>query len=581
MLVNVAVPEMALNSLTYYSDVDIVAGTRVIVEVGRSLHAGFILGHMEQQPPKGITIKPIAGVIDESPVIDRDIWEMSLWAGRVCMCGAGVALKALIPKSFYMGEKFIPPPENESHHGKFNERNCFNPFDSERVNFFVSELMNPGRALMLFPTKEQAKSFFVNLPDTLKFESILWPSNNTPKLWEAWKAVRSRKFRIVIASPGGVSAPLMPDKIIVEDESNPAYILPYGLSISARSMAGYRAKFLNAEFITAGRIPSLKTYTRINPRETLRPERKNIIIADIHASRHEEIPGIKGNIPLTFSLINHTYKEIAQGHNVMWILDRIGGASEVICDNCGKPITCRKCGGAMQSRNDGMILTCRKCGSIRRMPGKCEYCGYDFLTGNRPGLESLAEIARKYCNDVSVYGEGVKDSDMRGLIVSTHRGLILCGKINLGLVAWLDFDAESFGHEHTARYNAYSLLYESYWRGREMNPGRKVLIQAGGRGLKLAGYLSHGWGGFIPNEIEARREFMLPPFGYAVEIGNADLKTRDSLMDSFMRAGIFVMDPGDDDMPLYVNTLTLEPVRKILEPLISIRKSINVKILSE
>ncbi|MBR0257251.1 MAG: hypothetical protein IJQ58_05890 [Synergistaceae bacterium] len=579
MLVEVAVPEMALNSLTYDSNTDIAAGTRVIVEVGRKLHAGFVWGRSKHELPPEITIKPIAGVIDESPVIDRDIWEMALWAGKVCMCGAGTALKALIPKSFYMGEKFIPPPENDSHHGKFNERNFFNPFDSERVNFFVSELSLSGRVLILFPTKEQAKSFFMNLPDTLKSESLLWPSTS-PKLWEAWKAVRSRKFRIVIAPPGGVSAPLMPHKIIVEDESNPSYILP-NLNISARSMAGYRARLQCAEFITAGRIPSLKTYKRTNPRESLRPERKHIIIADINASLREEIPGIKGDIPLTHSLINHTYNELAQNRNVIWILDRIGSASEVVCDNCGKPVTCRKCGGAMQSRNDGMLLTCRKCGSIRRMPDKCEHCGYDFLAGNRPGLESLAEIARKYCNSVHVYGEGVKASDMRGLVVSTHRGLVLCGKINLGLVAWLDFDAESFGHEHTAKYNAYSMLYESYWRGREMNPGRKVLIQAGGSGLRIAGFLARGWGQFIPDELEARREFMLPPFGYAIEIGNADAKTRDSLMDSFMREGIFVMDPGDDDMPLYVNTLTLEPIRKILEPLITIRKSLNIKVVSE
>ena len=114
-----------------------------------------------------------------------------------------------------------------------------------------------------------------------------------------------------------------------------------------------------------------------------------------------------------------------------------------------------------------------------------------------------------------------------------------------------------------------------------MNPGRKVLIQAGGRGLRIAGFLARGWGQFIPDELEARREFMLPPFGYAIEIGNADAKTRDSLMDSFMREGIFVMDPGDDDIPLYVNTLTLEPIRKILEPLITIRKSLNIKVVSE
>lgn len=580
MLVDVAVPEMSLNSLTYDCPVNIRPGVRVIVEVGRSLHAGFVLGQSEKDLPPSVKVKAVEGVIDDVPVIPPDIWELSLWAGRVCMCGNGAAMKALIPRPVYMGEKVNPPPEREETPGKFTSRTFFNPLDNERVNFFLAELNKPGRTLILFPQKEAAKEFFMSLPDDLKTEALLWPSNSSPKLWQAWRDVHAGKFRIVVAPPGGIAAPLSPQRIIIEDEASPAYVLPYTLNISARSLAGQRASYLQAEFITAGRIPSLKTYVRTSPTEHLKPDRKNIILADIHASHKEQVHGTEGHIPLTFSLIKHTYRELAQSHSVIWILDRTGGASEVFCGNCGGTVKCLKCGAAMQAVSEGSILRCRKCGAVRVMPDKCESCGYGLLSGRRPGLDALAEIAGRYCNDVHVY-DGGKSSGLHGLILSTRRGLELCGRVKPGLIAWLDLDAELRGQAHTTRYNVFMMLWESYWRGRDSNSGRKVLVQSRMSGMRLAVFLSQGWGKFIPDELKSRREFILPPYGYITELEFGSKIAREEMIDSFMAAGIFVMDPGDDKLPIYVNTESLDAVRKILEPKLSLRNSIKITVRSE
>ena len=577
MLIDVAVPEMSLNSLTYESSINLQEGSRVIVEVVGSLHTGFVIGRSEKKLSSDIIIKPVEGIIDNECLIDPDIWNMSLWAAKVCMCGTAEALKAFIPRPFYMGEVINSPEISVSVNGKFNEKNFFHPLDSERVKFFISELEKPGRTLILFPQKETAKSFFKNLPDKLKSEALLWPSDNSKKLWQSWKLIHEKKFRIVIAPPGGISAPLMPEKIIVDDEANPAYILPHNLNLSARSLAGHRASFINAEFITAGRMPSLKTYMRKNPKEIIIPERKYIILSDIYHSRtkKEEINGVKGNIPLTYSLIKNTYRELSKGHNVIWILNRKGEASEIFCEKCGNIITCQKCGGIMQARNDGNILRCRKCGFICRLPEKCNKCGCDFLTGRRPGLDALAKITGKYYNDVHIYSEGVKSSSVHGLILSTQRGLELCGKIDVNLISWLDLDAELWSQDYGTRFNVFNMLMESYWRGRENNPERKVLIQSRKTGMKIAEFLYQGWSRFIPDELKNRYEFMLPPYGYIIEILFSSKKTRENMLDTFMNAGIFVMDPGDDKLPIYVNTDSIETVRKLIEPEMLIRNTKN------
>ena len=252
MLIDIAVPEMSLSSLTYECPVKLSMGVRVIVPVQNHMHVGFITGYHESQVD--FEVKQIAGVIDDSSIIPHDIWNMAMYAGRVCFCGSGEALRVILPRAITDGAKIEPPPEIVNANKNFHERNYFNPFDCERVNFFVNELERPERTLILFPTSEAAKNFHSNLPEHLKNEAMLYLRGN--KLFASWMSAYTQRFRIVIASPAGVFAPLSPERIIIEDEANMNYIIPL-LNISARSLAGHRAVSLGAELITAGRIPSL------------------------------------------------------------------------------------------------------------------------------------------------------------------------------------------------------------------------------------------------------------------------------------------------------------------------------------
>lgn len=561
MLFDVAIPEMPpAGVLIYESPKDILPSSRVIVEIGKRLHAGFILGRT-QKDLTGIKAKPVEGIIDGG-IIEPDIWDMALWAGNISMCGVSSALRAILPKQIIEGEKIKSPPDIAAQNTHFHERNYFNPFDSERVNFFAAELEKPERTLILFPSRNTAKAFYEYLPSHIKAESLLWPERN---IFPAWKSAHYKQIRIVIGSAGAVFAPLKPQKIIIEDEANSSYVLPYRLNLSARSLAGRRALTLGAELITAGRIPSLKTYIRTKPEPPEIPERKNIILADIYHSRKETEHGIDGNIPLTFSLIIRTYRELAQGNNVLWILDRQGESSEVFCSHCGQSVKCSKCGHVMGSVNDGNILRCSLCGYACELPDKCGNCGSDFFMGKRPGIEALAKIVSKYYPRVKLYVKGSRKDRMKGLIISTQRGLELCNHINPSLVAWLDLDLELWRQDHSSRYNVYSMLYESYYRGRRRGDSRKVLIQARNNGMKTAQFLSEGWGKFIPDELKTRKDFMLPPYGCIVEVEIGGKIQRRDIITMLEDEGIFVMDSGDDS-PLYMNVSSLETVRKILEP---------------
>ena len=614
-LLDVAVPELAISSLTYENSEKLECGARVIVSVGKNLRTGFVIGNSKKILPPEIKIKPIEGIINDNfnSISDFDIFDLALWAGKVSLCSAGTALKAFLPSPLITGEKVEPPPKLNEPEQNFNERNYFNPFDSERVNFYIEELNENKRTLILFPRKDDAKNFYDSLPENLKTKSLLWPSTGGKKLWLSWNLINAKKFRFVIGSQGAIFAPLKPQKIIIEDEANSSYIFHRTPEISARSLAGHRTVFLKAELILAGRMPSLKTFLRSKPVEKIFPERKNIVLADIYTSVKTQEKGIKGSIPLTFSLLKRTKRELINGNSVIWILDRLGESAEIFCDNCGQSIHCEKCGNVMRSEGNGNILFCKVCGSLKKLPEKCPYCGYKFLSGKRPGIEALEKIAKRFFKsfNVNVYNKtplsfhDISPSQRRqynknlpsllreeeplavkrsgGLIISTKRALELLNnkKINPSLIAWLDLDFELNNLEYETRFKVFNMLMESYWKGREFNPERKVLIQARHSGMKLGEFLLRGWSRFIPDELKERQEFLLPPYGFIVEIECNDKIIREKIIEVFTASGVFVMDSGEINMPLTININSLEVIAKILSKDFVKRNLIKIKVRSD
>ena len=299
-LVDVIVPGPWWNALTYETDTVLAPGVRVRVPVGRSVRVGFVLRPAQTEPSQ--TLRRIADILDETCALNAGLWDLALWMGRTFLCGVGLALQTICPPPFLRGEPVPPTSEDTSNPSAFREVQCFNPWDGERRTFYLNQLEKEGRTLLLFPEALTAKTFFASLPASLRSETLLWPSTGGKKLWDTWCAARMGEVRIVIAPPGGIFAPVKADRIIVEDEANPAYVFQRPPRLPARSLAGRRASELGAELILGGRLPSSKTFLRSKPSCDTLPDRKNLIFADVRRSLKGEERGVEGTLPLTVSL---------------------------------------------------------------------------------------------------------------------------------------------------------------------------------------------------------------------------------------------------------------------------------------
>ena len=594
--VEVVVPGPWWNTLTYSfdSDVSLIAGTRVRIPLGRGQRVGFVLRAGEPPPvlPKGL--RNVKEVLDQESALGDELWGLASWIGKTFLCGMGEALQLICPKPLLQGEPLMSRSfctsfsKEDRKKSAFREIPFYHPIDGERFAYYKERLSFGKRVMLLFPEVQAAAAFFSALSPNEREGVLLWPSTGGKKLWEAWRKVYSGEIRVVVGAGSAVFAPLPIDEIIVDDESNPAYIFLRAPRISARSLAGRRAFSAGAQFVLGGRMPSAKTYFRSSPKCEVQPLRRNFVLVDMARSFKPEVRGVEGGLPITKALIERTRNVLDEGRHVFWIMDRKGQAGEVTCSDCGDSFFCPRCSSIMRSQSgrneaEGSILRCVKCGLNLPLPDRCPTCRGVLLLGKRPGLEALFPMAIRYLKGYSVLtGEvGKKRITSPSLILGTRGLLSFCDLFDVGLVAWLDLDAEARRIDYNARFQMFSMVWESYWRGLSFggNAGesaskeRVVLMQTHRPGSASLSAFWLGWQHFWETELKERRSLSLPPYGLLVQMDVPKGEDRAAFVRLLEEENFSVMDSGDEGSSLWISVGSTERLGSVLAPRFEIKHS--------
>jgi primosomal protein N' (replication factor Y) len=531
--------------------------------------------------PEGLELKPLREVLDDSSALGDELWGLARWIGKTFLCGMGEALQLLCPPSLLRGEAIPPrptlPPKPEEE--VFQEISFYHPLDDERFAHYLERLSAGVRALVVFPEAEMSAGFFARLPESVKENALLWPFQGGKKLWDAWTRTASGEVRVVVGSQGAAFAPSSFEEFIVDDESNPAYVFQRAPRISARSLIGRRALVSKARLLLGGRMPSAKTYLRAQPKCELLPNRKNLIFVDMGRSFKNEVRGVEGTLPVTSALVDRTRATLEGGSHVLWIMDRKGQAGEIFCSDCGETFACSRCGATMRSESGGngeMILRCVRCGAREALPGQCPACRGALLLGKRPGLEALLPLALRYVRGHRVLLDGTdksgtkKNPNTPSLVLGTRRILSLCDSLDVGLAAWLDLDAEARSIEYNARFQAFSMVWESYWRGQRGN--RIVLAQTRRPGSAWQRAFWLGWEHFWKEELRERKSLNLPPHELLVQVDFPEKRgaVRSSLLETLEKENIFALDSGG---PLWITAKSTKRLGAVLAPRFEIKHS--------
>jgi len=357
---------------------------------------------------------------------------------------------------------------------------------------------------------------------------------------ETWRAVANGKVNVVV---GARSALFLPYQnlglIVVDEEHDPAFKQEEGVIYNARDMAVVRAHLGAIPICLASATPSLETAVNAESgKYTLLhlPERHGGAVLpdlDLIDMRREKLPATRWLSP---SLVEALEQTFAAGEQAMLFLNRRGYAPLTLCRTCGFRLACPNCSAWLVEHRRGRgRLQCHHCGHTIPMPERCPNCEDEHsFHACGPGVERVAEEAKIAFPDARVV---LASSDtLTGpraaaeLIERIERhevDLIIGTQIvakgyhfpMLTLVGVVDGDLGLAGGDLRAAERTYQLLYQVAGRaGRGERPGR-VLVQTYQPDHAVMQAMKSGVRErFIAEEVKAREDLHMPPFGRLVAL---------------------------------------------------------------
>jgi primosomal protein N' (replication factor Y) len=585
-LVDVVVPGPWWNCLTYRCvEEELSEGCRVRVPLGRGTRTAFVTRSGSGENPVAVSaLRNVMEVLDRHPVFPPSLWHLSGWIGETFLCGRGMALGDMLPPDILSGApcEAFPFP-------RISERECpadtlvYRNRDAQRFEEYERLIRETkGSSLVLFPEYGMARRFFDSL--TEKSDVLLWPGQGGKRLRAAWDATRRGIPRVVVSAPGGCYAPLPQiDLVVLEEENAASYDSQKYPYMNYRMIAARRAREHYAHLVLGGRMPSSRVFRRYTPVSGDRPGSRLILVRKSDVRKKTAV-GVEGQIPIGQAILRTTEKTLRQSRVALWILDRVGYAIGIRCDDCEKEVTCGRCGGTLRWKQGETFAVCTRCNTHSPVPERCPVCGGFILKGDRPGIETLCRTAARCAGDGRVvecnagdFSVARKRKDIErhmsggGILLGTRGILPFCDILPVGLVCWIDPEVELGFARYFGSVLLFSMIWESCWRGNDVEK-RRVLVQTSDMGARWIKGLRQGWNLFWSEEIRERREMALPPYTLQFEI-EASREIRKDLLESLTQANIDVIPWSDGNERAIVVGGSLRVMVRAMEKHFSIRAS--------
>ncbi|MBY0510966.1 MAG: primosomal protein N', partial [Rhodospirillaceae bacterium] len=370
-------------------------------------------------------------------------------------------------------------------------------------------------------------------------EPAEWHSDLTYKARrETWHGAATGAAQIVVGARSALFLPFQNlGLIVVDEEHDAAFKQEDGVIYHARDMAVVRARQGNIPIVLASATPSLETAINVRAQRygmVHLPERfgaatmPRIGIIDMKKNPPEKGPW--GRAWLAPPLVDAVNRTLEAGEQTLLFLNRRGYAPLTLCRTCGHRLNCPRCTSWLVEHRLTRKLQCHHCGYSARIPETCSSCGArDSLVPCGPGIERVAEEAvarwpdaniRVVASDTlerpSAVAELIEDILSKRIDILVGTQVLAKGHHfpSLTLVGVVDADLGLSGWDLRAAERTHQLLHQVAGRaGRAERPGRVLLQTHDPQHPVMAALLSGRSENFIENEITARQDLEMPPFG--------------------------------------------------------------------
>ena len=546
-------------------------GKRVWVPFGPRKLVGYIVGLVDKPQVDGI--RDIISVIDdETPVLNKELLELTKWIAGYYHASWGEAIKAALPGTLKKG-KIKTKPRHPSADEEYEPTKNFNPTQEQaaalrsikgsiagRKNdiYLLHGITGSGKTEVYLQSIEAAlklgKSAIVLVPEISltpqaieRFKSrfggivaVLHSRLLESERFLEWKKLKEGSAKIAVGARSAIFAPLDDlGLIVIDEEHETSYKQDDAPRYNARDAAVERSRISGATVILGSATPSMESYQKAVSGEykllrlTERIEKRPLPKVDIIDMRQELLDSREHKI---FSrALEHAISQVLGRHGqVMLFMNRRGFSTFINCRKCGYVVTCRYCNVSMTYHFDTKKLNCHYCNYQTEPPERCPKCKTEGIRYFGIGTQKIESEAARLFPAARIARMDTDATAKRGShrqILSEfnkHKIDILIGTQMIAkghdfprvmLVGVVSADTALNLPDFRAGERTFNLLTQVAGRaGRGSEPGRVIVQTFSPNHYAIEKSILHDYVGFFEQEIGFRKELNYPPFTHIVEI---------------------------------------------------------------
>ena len=402
-------------------------------------------------------------------------------------------------------------------------------------------VLDEGRqVLLLVPEIALTPQMIQRVYDRFGEDLAVYHSGLNPQeKYEQYRKVRTRQAKIVVGTRSAVFLPFHDLGLIVMDEehdssykqdSQPAY--------HCRDAAIWRGAYHHARVILGSATPSLESYARgiRGVYHLLKLDhRVNDTLPKVTLVNMKEAVQRGESYILSETLQGKMEEVLANGRQVILLLNRRGYHARLSCRACQEVITCPHCDLAMSWHRESRSMKCHTCGTEIRVPRICPKCGSDSgFTAYGYGTQKLEEevqmrfpgrkvlrmdadtTARKNGHEEILKAFGRHEADILLGTQMIAKGL---DYPDVTLVGVLNGDDGLARTDFRSCETTFDLLMQAAGRsGRAQDHGEVVFQVYHPDHYAVSCAAQQDYESFFVNEMHFRHAGMYPPYTYMIAV---------------------------------------------------------------
>jgi primosomal protein N' (replication factor Y) len=402
----------------------------------------------------------------------------------------------------------------------------------------IEEVVARGReAIVLVPEISLTPQTIRRFRQRFKRVAVLHSHLSDVERHRHWQSIAAGEVEVVVGARSAIFAPTRRLGLIVIDEEHESTFKQETVPrYHARDVAVKRAQLEGVPVLMGSATPSLESRRNADLgkyRRLVMPDRvegRPMPAVDVIDLRHEK--GMAGGLSETLRQAMH--QAIADGGQVILLLNRRGYHTFVICPRCGHVLKCRSCDVTMTYHRGRHILICHTCDAERSCPSACPACGAPSLHYGGIGTERLERevqsafpgvVARRMDSD-TMRRPGSHEEVLAAFKAGDVRILLGTQMIAKGLdfpdvtlVGVVSADTALHLPDFRAAERTFQLVAQVAGRtGRGDRPGRVLVQTYCPNHPAIVHAVRHDYEGFVASELPERQKFGVPPFGRLVRL---------------------------------------------------------------